>query len=122
MQVSATTLTYVPRNTVGDSYLRKKQLEDEVVGTMETQSKPYIQTLRGGPREMYQLAQLWDQLVLILYRVFEGENGKKSYPQLMVPKDSREEILEESHAGSMSGHLGEDITLAMIKVLLARLF
>ena len=126
MQVSATTLTYVPRNTVGDSYLRKKQLEDEVVGpilrAMETQSKPDIQTLRGGPREMYQLAQLWDQLVLILYRVFEGENGKKSYPQLMVPKDSREEILEESHAGSMSGHLGEDITLAMIKVLLARLF
>jgi len=91
LQVSATTLTFVPRNTAGDSYLKKKQLEDEVVGpilrAMETQSKPDTQILRGQ-RETYQLAQLWDQSVIreqILYRKFEGENGKKSYLQLVVP-------------------------------------
>jgi len=39
---------------------------------------------------------------------FEEENSRKSYLQLVVPKDLREEILEESHAGVMGGHLGEN--------------
>jgi len=65
----------------------------------------------------------------ILYRVYEDENGKKSYLQLVVPKDLREGVLEESHAGSMeeshagsmSGHL-EELARIKEKVLLARLF
>jgi len=105
---------------MGDGYLRRKPLEDEVVGpvlrALETSNKPDTLTLKGGPRETYQLVQLY-QLVLregILYRNFEEENGRRSYLQV-VPKDLREQILEESHAGSMGGHLGEDKTLATIK-------
>ena len=122
LQISATTFAGEPKNATGDSYLRKKQLEDEIVGpilrAVEAQNKPDTQTLKGGPRETHQLAQLWEQLVLkegILYRKFEEENGRKSYLQLVVPKDLREEVLEESHAGSMGGHLGEDKTLARIR-------
>ena len=116
-QVSVTALAGERTTTV-----RKKQLEDDIVGpilkALEIQNKPDLQTLKGGPRETYQLAQLWDQLVLkegILYRQFEEDNGRNSHLQLVVPRCLREEVLEESHAGSMGGHLGEDKTLARVR-------
>jgi len=122
LQVSLTALSGESVAMPEGSYLRKEQLEDEVIGFIltakETQQKPDGQSLKGKPREAYQLSQLWDQLVVkegILYRQFEDSNGRSSHVQLVIPRCLREEVLEEAHAGTMSCHLGEDKTIARVR-------
>lgn len=122
LKISMTSLSGEPSSSAGCSYLRKEQLEDENIGFIlkakETQQKPDAQSLKAKPREAHQLSQLWDQLVVkegILYRQFEESSGKSSHLQLIIPRQLREEVLEEAHAGTMSCHLGEDKTIARVR-------
>ena len=62
--------------------------------------------------------QLWDQLIVrngVLYRQYEDEGGSGSHLQLVVPRKSREEILQDIHGGAVGGHLGEKKTLSRLK-------
>ena len=60
-QVAVTALSGQPTEC---SYLRKEQLEDEIIGFIltekETQQKPDAKLLKAKPRETQQLYQLWD--------------------------------------------------------------
>jgi len=51
----------------------------------------------------------------VLYRRYEDCKGKGACLQLVVPRSMRKEILEESHAGSLGGHLGEMKTLDRVR-------
>ena len=102
--------------------LRDSQLNDEAIGSIvrarESNKKPDVDSLKGYPRETFQLAQLWDQLLVedgVLYRKYEDCRGRGHCLQLVVPTPMRENVLEECHAGSMGGHLGEAKTLNRVK-------
>ena len=51
----------------------------------------------------------------VLYQKFEYFKGKQDHLQLVVPNSIRDTVLEESHAGSLGGHLGEDRTIGRIR-------
>ena len=102
--------------------LHDSQLNDEAIAPIlkarESNQKPEADSLRGYPRETFQLVQLWDQLLVedgVLYRKYEDCRGRSHHLQLVVPRLMRENVLEESHAGSMGGHLGEARTLNRVK-------
>ena len=44
--------------------------------------------------------------------MFEYFKGKPDHLQLVVPNSMRDTVLEESHAGSLGVHLGEEEPLA----------
>ena len=113
--------TMVVTNLLGVDLCRK-QLEDDSTGPIlqakEADGKPDAETLRRYSRATRQLFQLWDQLMIIdgvLHRNFEQFRGKKDHVQLVVPNNISDTVLEESHAGSLGGHLGEDRTLSRIR-------
>ena len=51
----------------------------------------------------------------MLYRQHEDEHGSGSHLQLVVPRQTREEILQDIHGGVVGGHLGEKKTLSRLK-------
>ena len=102
--------------------IRELQLEDDVVGPVLTakidNQKPTEDQLKGRSHDFRQLIQLWDQLVIkegVLYRNYEDAHGLGQHLQLIVPKQSREEILRDMHGGALGGHLGEAKTLSRVK-------
>ena len=69
-------------------------------------------------RSTRRLFQIWDQLSIRdgkLYRIFLNNQNDTTHLQLIVPQCKRDEVLKETHEGSMGGHLGEDKTLARIR-------
>ena len=71
----------------------------------------------GKPREFNQFIQQWDQLVVengILYRRYESSDGN-TYLQAVAPREIREEIVQQLHAGAFGAHLGENKTLSRLK-------
>ena len=71
----------------------------------------------GGP-EIRRLMQIWDHLLLedgLLKWKYDNTKGSNYWSQMIVPHVLREEIMQELHAGSLEGHLGEDKTLGKIK-------
>ena len=48
-------------------------------------------------------------------RNYYDERHNASFKQIVVPRSLRQEILEELHAGSTGGHLGEEKTLERLK-------
>ena len=102
--------------------IRELQLEDDVVGPVLTakidNQRPTEDQLKGRSHDFRQLIQLWDQLVIkegVLYRNYEDAHGLGQHLQLIVPKQSREEILRGMHGGALGGHLGEAKTLSRVK-------
>ena len=102
--------------------LRDLQLADPDVGPIlrgkySGQKPPLSESLANGP-SYRRLHQIWRQLIVqdgILWRVFESNDGNTSHLQLVTPTALREEVLHDVHGGTMSGHLGEDKTLAKLK-------
>ena len=102
--------------------LRDLQLADPDVGPIlrgkdSGQKPPLSESLANGP-SYWRLHQIWRQLIVqdgILWRVFESNDGNTSHLQLVTPTALREEVLHDVHGGTMSGHLGEDKTLAKLK-------
>ena len=61
---------------------------------------------------------MWDQLIArngVLYRQHEDERGPGSHLQLVVPRQAREETLQDIHGGVVGGHLGEKKILSWPK-------
>ncbi len=97
--------------------LRKDQREDPSLGpiieALESSCFPSKEDVKGKSLECRRLQQLKGQLVLkdgILYRRYVSTGGQVTHNQLVIPKVSREELLEELHSGSGGGHLGEEKT------------
>ena len=102
--------------------LRQSQLSDDTVGPVlqakEENLRPNPEQLKGRSRAFQQLIQLWEQLVVregVLYRSYEDERSLGQHLQLIVPKQSRDEILRDIHGGTLGGHLGEAKTLSRVK-------
>ena len=51
----------------------------------------------------------------VLYRNYEDADRLGQLLQLIVPKRSQEEILQDMHGGALGGHLGEAKTLSCVK-------
>ena len=102
--------------------IRKLQLDDPTIGPLlqaveKDERLEQEVSARGGP-EVRRLVQLWDRLLVeegLLKRKYDSVKGVGSWTQLVVPLVLREEILQESHAGSLEGHLGEDKTVGKIR-------
>jgi hypothetical protein len=101
--------------------LRKIQLEDGPVGFMlkavEKGERPSSDDVRGQGPDAQRLNQLWSKLLIengVLKRKYVDTNGA-SHLQLIAPREIREGILQELHAGELGGHLGEEKTLGKVK-------
>ena len=102
--------------------IRDAQLNDDVLGPIlrlkETNQQPEEATLAGMGHEARRLHQQWPQLIVqdgVLYQKVENQDGHDFYLQLVVPRSRKESILQETHGGSLSGHLGSDKTFKRIK-------
>ena len=120
-QVAATSIAERERSTT-DIDLQTAQSQDDIIGPVlqakEAGCKPIADTLKGHRREVTQLTQQWDQLVLqhgVLYRKFEKAGQGQLHFQLVVPKDHQASVLQEIHGGRMGGHLGEDRTFKKLQ-------
>ncbi len=107
---------------VGGESLGKLQEEDASMGLLMQAKlqgeKPSLARIKGLSKDARRLFQLWDQLVMktgILYRQYENPDDSTITLQQLVPESKREEVLKEMHQGVLSGHLGEDKTLARVK-------
>ncbi len=60
---------------------------------------------------------LWDNLRLcdgVLFKYFEKNNGTGEFYQLVVPREMKQDILQQMHDSVLSGHLGTKKTKAKI--------
>lgn len=101
--------------------LRKLQIEDGPIGFMlqavEKGERPSSDDVRGQGPDAQHLNQLWSKLLIedgVLKRKYVDTNGTLRL-QLIAPREIREEILQELHAGELGGHLGEEKTLGKAK-------
>ena len=101
--------------------LRKIQLEDGPIGFMlkavEKGERPSSDDVRGQGPDAQRLNQLWSKLLTengVLKWKYVDTNGT-SRLQLIVPREIREEVLQELHAGELGGHLVEEKTLGKVK-------
>ena len=98
--------------------MRKFELDDPVTGAMlhavERNQQPEPNVIaRGGP-EIRRLMQIWDCLLLedgLLKRKYDNTKCSNYWSQMIVLHVLREKIMQELHAGSLEGHVGEDKTL-----------
>lgn len=85
------------------------QLEDVEVGTLLRSKEQGVKlNSEGKSLEFCQLLQLWDLLMIynsLLYR-HEDTKGSSSHIQIVIPKKTRPEILQDLHSGVIGGHLG----------------
>ena len=105
-----------------DEEMCMAQLNDDILGQIirevESNQLPDDSTLSGMSHEACQLYQQWEQLLVqdgLLCRKVEDQRGKSFQLQLIVPKSLREVILQEAHAGMLSGHLGGNKTFKRLK-------
>ena len=105
-----------------DQDFRKLQLDDPSIGFVfkakEENKLPSLEVIKGQSLSTRRLIELWPRLQIhdgMLWRNYEDVQTKQEWKQLIVPQSSREEILEEIHAGVKGGHLGEDKTLQQLK-------
>ena len=109
---------------VGDkttAELYKLQLDDPVVSIIlkakEMGKRPLDKSVKDNPKSR-RLLQIWDQLVIkekLLFRNFESQDGASSHLQWVVPEKLQKEVLIELHSGELSGHLGKEKTLSLLK-------
>ena len=102
--------------------LRTLQLQDAelrpIMTAKEEDKHPTKEEVSGESFKTHKLAQIWEQLLLcngVLMRNYYDERRNASFKQIVVPRSLRQEILEELHAGSTGGHLGEEKTLERLK-------
>ena len=105
-----------------DEEIRQMQLQDDSVGYIlrakEKDQKPHTGDIKGKSMVVRRLNQLWSRLEIhngILWRLYEDSSGKKEWLQLVLPRELREQVLQEFHAGVISGHLGEQKMLDQLK-------
>ena len=91
---------------------------EPVLNAKKQDIKPPLDSLGKYSIQTCKLFQLWDKLQLIdgiLFRVFYDSQSDAKWKQLVVPSSLQSEILEQVHAGSVGGHLGQSKTLQKLK-------
>ena len=103
---------------VGGEDIGRLQKEDTTIGRFSQAKlqgeKPSLAHTKSLSKDAQRLFQLGDQLVMrndILYRQYENPDDSTITLQQVVPW-SKKEVLKEMHQRVLSGHLGEDKTLA----------
>ena len=94
------------------------QLSDPHVGFVLKAMYPEPASVTSTSRECQILLQQWDQLEIhdkLLWRRFHHSVYNSSHLQLIVPVSLRKKILQELHAGVVSGHLGQKKTLSQLR-------
>ena len=101
--------------------MQQLQQEDDVIGpihqALSQGARPNPADIKGKPREFAELVQQWDQLVLrnnVVHRRYEDAVGHNLL-QIIAPKGSRSDILQQLHNGALGGHLGEAKTLSRLQ-------
>ncbi|KAL5468841.1 hypothetical protein EMCRGX_G029964 [Ephydatia muelleri] len=117
--VTATLLT--AKDSGFSMNIQQLQQEDDVIGpihqALSQGARPNLADIKGKPREFVELVQQWDQLVLrnnVVHRRYEDAVGHK-HLQIIAPKGSRSDILQQLHNGALGGHLGEAKTLSRLQ-------
>ena len=102
--------------------IRLAQLQDDCVGFVlkakEKNHKPGADDVKGKSMAVRRLIQLWDRLEVhdgVLWRLYDDNAGKKKWLQLILPRSLCDEVLQELHAGVVSGHLGEQKMLNQLR-------
>ena len=60
----------------------------------------------------------WESLLLrdgVLYRLWETPAGESSTKQLVLPKELREDVLQQLHSSPTAGHMGVNKTLSRVR-------
>ena len=102
--------------------IRTLQLQDDSIGfimtALESGQKPTSVDVKGKGRYARRLYQLWNRLDIkdgTLHRLYEDCSTRRKWYQLVLPPSLRQEVMQEIHAGVISGHLGEQKTLEQLK-------
>ena len=61
------------------------------------------------------MVQLWERLEVVDGVLWRNDPGSDFRKQLIVPESLRDEVLQELHAGVLSGHLGQEKTTERLK-------
>ena len=113
----------VAQPTIPVEAMREAQLADKTMSWViqakkEGSSRPEWKTVSSLPAPNKTYWSQWDQLTVregLLQRRWESDDGKSVRWQLVLPRPFRKEILNEVHAGQLSGHLGVRKTEAKVK-------
>ena len=113
----------VAQPTIPVEAMRAAQLADKTMSWVirakeEDSSRPEWKTVSNLPAPNKTYWSQWDQLTVregLLQRRWESDDGKSVRWQLVLPRPFRKEILNEVHAGQLSGHLGVRKTEAKVK-------
>ena len=113
----------VAQPTIPVEAMREAQLADKTMSWViqakeEGSSRPEWKTVSRLPAPNKTYWSQWDQLTVregLLQRRWESDDGKSVRWQLVLPRPFRKEILNEVHAGQLSGHLGIRKTEAKVK-------
>ena len=102
--------------------MRVFQLNDNCVGPIlkakEANQQPSPDLAKAQSLEYRRLLQQWDQLIVcngVLWQCYIQPTSGSSWLQLVIPNNQRVEILQETHQGTCSGHLGQEKTLNKLK-------
>ena len=117
--------TIRPDNTIGGYSLEdihQLQADDPVVGKIlhdkETGQKTTDGHAKSQGLEYRRLSQQWDQLRIqngLLWHHYAQPNHSQDWLRLVVPKQLRQQIVEELHQGIGGVHLGHETTLGQLK-------
>ena len=109
-------------NEHSPQHLRELQLDDPTIGpvlqAVEKDERLNPGTIAHGGPEVRCLIQFWDRLLVeegVLKRKYDSVKSNGFWTQFVVPCVLREQILQELHAGSLEGHLGEDKTNGKVR-------
>ena len=105
-----------------DAEIRRMQLKDDAIGFIlrakEKDQKPPTRDVKGKSMAVRRLNQLWSRLEIrngMLQRLYDDSSGRRKWLQLVLPRELRDQVMQELHAGVISGHLGEQKMLDQLK-------
>ena len=102
--------------------IRQAQLEDDCIGftlkAKEKEQKPSSNAVKQTSMAVRRLIQLWDRLKVhdgTLWRLYDDNASKKKWLRLVLPQSLCDEVLQQVHAGAISGHFDEKKMLNQVK-------
>lgn len=105
-----------------DAEWRTAQLRDPVVlmflRARETNKRPSWQEVTSQETAAKVYWSHWNALVVengVLFKKWESPNPRKSFLQVVVPRDKISEVLAEAHDSPSAGHFGVNKTLAKLR-------
>jgi len=102
---------------IQDAQLRDENIAPILVAKLAGDEKPKLEDILGDSENVKKLWSEWDRLEIIdgaLYRRREV-SGRRSNPQLIVPKSLTDQFVEAAHTGMTGGHIGLRKTMDQVQ-------